>query len=227
MATHSSIAMDREAWQATVHGVAKSQTRLSTYVWWWLCYLASLPNSRFSDISLITEIRHSESIYITEISKHYKLPPNSQNKLVNIYQHVCVYRSHHVGTVNPAEMAQGWIHSPLKPVSEWGQRTWVTPKRQPDPRESPFYREGWVKKIWCPHSVLIPLPPLRYTKKILFKFPWQSWSPSYQGWRDRNLKGRLNEQGPPVPVPCECLTSSGGSENAGLCPSVFYLFIFN
>ena len=35
MATHSSILawripMDREAWQATVHGVTKSQTRLST-----------------------------------------------------------------------------------------------------------------------------------------------------------------------------------------------------
>ena len=34
MATHSSISclenpMDREAWQATVHGVAQSQTRLS------------------------------------------------------------------------------------------------------------------------------------------------------------------------------------------------------
>ena len=29
MATHSSIlAMDREAWRATVHGVSKSQTRL-------------------------------------------------------------------------------------------------------------------------------------------------------------------------------------------------------
>ena len=34
------------------------------------------------------------------------------------------------------------------------------------------------------------------------------------------------EEGWPVPVPCECLTSSGGSENAGLYPSVFYLFIY-
>ena len=36
MATHSNIflpgeSVDREAWQATVHGVAKSQTRLSYY----------------------------------------------------------------------------------------------------------------------------------------------------------------------------------------------------
>ena len=36
MATHSSVfawknPMDREAWRATVHGVAKSQTRLSMH----------------------------------------------------------------------------------------------------------------------------------------------------------------------------------------------------
>ena len=136
--------MDREAWQATVHGVAKSQTRLSTYAWWRICYLASLPNSRFSDISLITEIRHSESIYITEISKHYKLPPNSQNKLVNIYQHVCVYRSHHVGTVNPAEMAQGWIHFPLKPVSD---REHGLPLRDSQTLESLHFtgKAGWKR----------------------------------------------------------------------------------
>ena len=30
-ATHSSTLMDREAWQATVHGVAKSRTRLSDF----------------------------------------------------------------------------------------------------------------------------------------------------------------------------------------------------
>ena len=28
--------MDREAWQATVHGVAKSQTQLSNFIFTWL-----------------------------------------------------------------------------------------------------------------------------------------------------------------------------------------------
>ena len=125
-------------------------------------------------------------------------------------------------------MAQGWIHSPLKTVSEWGQRTCGLPLRQPDPTESPFYGEGWVEKIWCSQSVLGSLPPLRCTTKILLKFPWQSWIPNYQGRRDRKKKVEWKEgwmeEGWPVPVPCECLTSSGGSENAGLCPSVFFFF---
>ena len=40
------LVMDREAWRASVHGVAKSRTRLSDwtelYWWWFLCYNGEL-----------------------------------------------------------------------------------------------------------------------------------------------------------------------------------------
>ena len=37
--------VDREAWRAAVHGVAKSQTRLSSWTDWWLLIVASGPGS--------------------------------------------------------------------------------------------------------------------------------------------------------------------------------------
>ena len=60
MATHPSIlawrnAMDRGAWRATVHGVAKSRTRLSTHAAvspFWVCTAPAAPTHSAHTASL-------------------------------------------------------------------------------------------------------------------------------------------------------------------------------
>ena len=79
MATHSSILawripMDRGAWRATVHGVAKSQTRLSTHT-------INQPIPNLASYLLLLLLSRFSRVRLTEHSLHTNLWLNKQTGL--------------------------------------------------------------------------------------------------------------------------------------------------
>ena len=52
---------------------------------------ASLPNSIFSDITVLTEIDGSRNIYTTDIVKYYKSCHHNDRWRLNIYQHMAAF----------------------------------------------------------------------------------------------------------------------------------------
>ena len=64
------LVMDREAWRAAIHGVTKSQTRLSNWTYWLLSQLFS-----FSPFTFIKKLFSSSSLSVVRVvsSAHLRL----------------------------------------------------------------------------------------------------------------------------------------------------------
>ena len=87
------LVMDREAWRAAIHGVAKSQTRLSewTELNWMLKWMLNKPskwyrNGFISLIFFLTKLFFPSSVGSSSLSRVYKLLTFSDSKCTNIYR---------------------------------------------------------------------------------------------------------------------------------------------